>query len=257
MTRASPPIAFGPPVSVFDVDPDLAIGIPAEQLDAASELAVARTLELAPPAWDAAPIAAAAGDNWFGLLVIEGLLLRRVSVGQRAACELFGTGDIVRPWDRDGEYDPLTITLDWVVPVPVRLAVLDERFGRVVARWPAVASQLVGRAAQRGRGLALTQAISHLPRVQGRLLLLFWLLAERWGKVSRDGVRVALPLTHELLAMVVGAGRPTVTTALQRLRREGLLLREPGGRWLLTSAGIDALSDPEHLGHGERDAALG
>jgi DNA-binding GntR family transcriptional regulator len=42
-----------------------------------------------------------------------------------------------------------------------------------------------------------------------------------------------------------------VTTALQRLRADGLLLREPGGRWLLTNAGIEALSDPESLGHTE------
>jgi CRP/FNR family cyclic AMP-dependent transcriptional regulator len=237
--------------SVFDVDPDLAAGIDEDRLDAARQAGRAHTIELVPPEWDPRPIAADAGAGWLGLLVMEGLLVRRVSIGHRAACELFGIGDILRPWDRDGEYDPLTITLDWVVPVPVRLAVLDAAFARRVAPWPTVAAQLIGRAAQRGRALALTQAISHLPRVQGRLLLLFWLLAERWGKVGTGGVRVALPLTHDLLAMVVGAGRPTVTTALQRLRAGGLLLREPGGRWLLTSAGIEALSDPESLGHAE------
>jgi CRP/FNR family transcriptional regulator, cyclic AMP receptor protein len=238
-------------VSVFDADPDLAAGIEEEQLAAARKAAIVHTIKLVPPDWDPRSIAAEAGTGWLGLLVIDGLLVRRVSIGHRAACELFGTGDIIRPWDRDGEYDPLTITLDWVIPVPGRLAILDAAFARRVARWPTVAAHLIGRAAQRGRGLALTQAISHLPRVQGRLLLLFWLLAERWGKVGPDGVRVALPLTHELLAMVVGAGRPTVTTALQRLRADGLLLREPGGRWLLTNAGIEALSDPESLGHTE------
>jgi CRP/FNR family cyclic AMP-dependent transcriptional regulator len=247
MPVSSRQLELGPPVSVLDVDPDLAGGIPADELAAAREHAIARTLSVEPPTWDPSAVAAAADDGWLGLLVIEGLLVRCVGVGRRAACELFGIGDIIRPWDRDGEYEPLTISLIWAVPVPVRLAVLDASFARRVSAWPTVASQLVGRATQRARSLALTQAISHLPRVQGRLLLLFWLLAERWGRVGPGGVRVSMPLTYDLLAMIVGAGRPTVTTALKRLRLGGLLIPETRGSWLLTNAGIEALSRPEDL----------
>jgi hypothetical protein len=35
------------------------------------------------------------------------------------------------------------------------------------------------------------------------------------SKVAADAVRIRLPLTHELLAMLVGARRPPVTLALQ------------------------------------------
>jgi DNA-binding transcriptional ArsR family regulator len=106
----------------------------------------------------------------------------------------------------------------------------------------------VSRLAQRARYLTLTQAVTHLPRAYARLLILFWLLAERWGKVGTAGVYVTLPLTHEVLAMLIGAHRPTVTIALQRLTRAGFLIRERSDRWLLTNSAIDTLEHPERLG---------
>lgn len=48
-----------------------------------------------------------------------------------------------------------------------------------------------------------------------------------------DGVVVPIPLTHELLASIVGARRPSVTTALRSLREEGLVERCEDGSWLL------------------------
>jgi DNA-binding transcriptional ArsR family regulator len=170
-----------------------------------------------------------------------------VTVGKRGACELFGPGDLIRPWDPDAEYDPLPITVDWLVLKPARLAVLDTAFVLRVAHWPSVSSRIVGRAVQRARYLALTQAVMHLPRAHPRLLILFWLLAQRWGRVGPDGVHVSLPLTHEVLAMLIGAQRPTVTIALQRLARAGLLIREATDRWLLTNQAIERLGRPESL----------
>ena len=58
------------------------------------------------------------------------------------------------------------------------------------------------------------QAIAHLTRVDDRLLALLWCLAERWGRVVPDGVLVSLRLSHRTLAGMVGARRPSVTTAL-------------------------------------------
>jgi DNA-binding transcriptional ArsR family regulator len=90
-------------------------------------------------------------------------------------------------------------------------------------------------------------ALTHLPRAYERLLILFWLLADRWGRVSPEGVRLTLPVTHEVLAMLIGTQRPTVTIALRRLAAAGLLLREGRDRWLLTNAAIDGLRTPETL----------
>ena len=57
-------------------------------------------------------------------------------------------------------------------------------------------------------------------------------------------------------SMLVGSHRPTVTIALQKLAREGLLIRESSNRWLLTKHAIDRLDDPDSLsliGGGEEE----
>lgn len=234
-------------VSLLDEDPALGEGLGARERPAAERLAVATVLSIDPPVWDVERLSCDSKPGWLGLYVLDGMLLRRVRIGRRPACELSGPGDLIRPWDADGVYAPLPITVDWRVLAPTRLAVLDAGFTRRIARWPELSSALAGRAAQRARSLALIAALSHLPRAYERLLILFWLLAERWGRVCRAGVRLTLPVTHEVLAMLIGTQRPTVTIALQRLGRAGLLLREGRDRWLLTTAAIEALSRPESL----------
>ena len=231
--------------ALLNEDPDLAHKLQGPELAAARQRAVARVIRFDRRTWDPTGICAQADDDCIGLFVLEGLLVRRVTVGKRQACELFGPGDMFRPWDADGEYEPLTISLDWLVLVAGRLAVLDGPFALRIARWPSITAQLMSRVARRARHLALTQAVTHLPRVYDRLLILFWLLAERWGTVTPEGIRVSLPLTHDLLAMLVGAHRPTVTLALQRLSGAGLLVRKRRNEWLLTRAAVERISDPE------------
>src|SRR4029077_1973547 len=136
---------------------------------------------------------------------------------KRSACELFGPSDLIRPWDTDGAYDPLPISVSWPVLKRTRLAALATVCVLRTARWPTIISRIVSRVVQRARYLTLTQAVTHLPRADVRLLILFWLLAERWGTVGTEGVYVTLPLTHEVLSTLIGAHRPTVTIALQRL----------------------------------------
>jgi CRP/FNR family transcriptional regulator, cyclic AMP receptor protein len=234
-------------VALLDADPDLAVGVPPDELELARSRAVAAVMELEPPSWDTAGVVARAEPGWLGLFMLDGLLLRRVQVGKRSACELFGPTDLIRPWDTDGEYDPLPISVSWLVLKRARLAVIDTAFALRIARWPMITSRMVSRVAQRARYLTLTQAVTHLPRAYVRLLILFWLLAERWGTVGTEGVYVTLPLTHEVLAMLIGAHRPTVTIALQRLTRAGFLIRERSDRWLLTNSAIVTLEHPESM----------
>lgn len=255
-------------VVLLDEDRDLATGLDPEELAEARARALATVLELEPPSWDTSSLRRQADPGWLGLFVLNGLLIRRVNVGRRSACELFGPGDLIRPWDTDGEYDPLPISVEWLVVKRSRLALLDSGFMLRTARWPTINGRIVGRISTRARYLALIQAVTHLPRAFARLLILFWLLAERWGRVGPDGVHVTLPLTHEILAMLIGAHRPTVTIALQRLSRCELLIREATDRWLLTNAAIESLAKPDALGieddrededegEGEGDLAVG
>ena len=41
--------------------------------------------------------------TWLGLLVLEGFVARETSCEQETAIEVIGPGDLLRPWDHDGE----------------------------------------------------------------------------------------------------------------------------------------------------------
>ena len=102
-----------------------------------------------------------------------------------------------------------------------------------MAQWPEIFAALMDRAARRAERLVVTQAIAHITRVDERLLALLWLLAERWGRVVPGGVLVSLRLPHRTLAGMVGARRPSVTTALGQLMARGAIERRQDGAWIL------------------------
>ena len=59
---------------------------------------------------------------------------------------------------------------------------------------------------------------------------MLWHLAARWGKVEPGGIRLPLPLTHQLLGRLIGAERPSVSHALARLAETGLVTGH-GNEW--------------------------
>jgi CRP-like cAMP-binding protein len=79
--------------------------------------------------------------------------------------------------------------------------------------------------------------------VDDRLLALMWMIAERTGIVRPDGIFVPLAVTHETLACMIGAQRPTISLALTRLRTDGVLRADTGG-WLIAHGSIDRLRLP-------------
>lgn len=176
-----------------------------------------------------------------GLLVLDGLLARSASLhGGTAFTELLGGGDLLRPWTgANPGFSSVSAVAEWEVLFPTRLAVLDRRFALAVSAWPEVIGAILDRAVERSRSLVFQLAVCHLKRVDARLLAALWHVADRWGRVTRDGVVVPLPLTHKLLASMVGAHRPSVTTALGALRNRGEVTRRADGSWLLTG-------DPPH-----------
>jgi CRP-like cAMP-binding protein len=125
-------------------------------------------------------------------------------------------------------------SIRWIVLTHSRIALLDRRVGALLGRYPEVNAAIIDRVNERGLRLAVTQAISQLNRVDRRLLALFWHLAERWGRMTADGVAVPMTLSHRMLGQLVGARRPTVSTALGELARDGELVRRADGTWLLT-----------------------
>lgn len=215
-------------VRVLDVDPDLGARIADSEAGAAADAAFAAAVRLERGPWTEMPRRVDPGA--LGFLVLDGLLTCTVRVAGRANVELVGRGDVLRPWMSNEGTVPQEIR--WNVLIPAQLAWLDRDFAVRTARWPEIAAALVERLVVRARHLLFQRGASALPRVDERLLLVLWDLADRWGKVRVDGVQLPLPLSHSLLASIVGAQRPSVTTALGRLRRDELVHQIPGG-WLL------------------------
>jgi DNA-binding IclR family transcriptional regulator len=58
---------------------------------------------------------------------------------------------------------------------------------------------------------------------------------------------VRLPLTHSVLATLIGSHRPTVTIAVSTLADQGLLYRKSRSEWLLTNAALDSISPTPRL----------
>jgi hypothetical protein len=121
------------------------------------------------------------------------------------------------------------------------MAVMDPRFALQIARWPQVSATIVDRALIRARWLSFHLAVCHVVGIEKRLMILFWHLADRWGKVTTEGVRIDLPLSHGMIAKLVGSRRPTVTTAMGKLRDDGRILRPDEGSWLLCGSPPDDL----------------
>ena len=222
-----------PLTSLLSVDPDLGRLLTGDRVRAADEALGVRLTHLPRGPWVAERLAGAHPEH-VALLVVDGVLAREVLIADTISAELIGPGDVVRPW-RDGA-DPALLVHDvrWTVLADARLAVLDRRFASRLARFPEVNAMLIERLSDRAHRMAVSQAVSQLNGVDRRLLALFWHLGERWGRMTPQGVTVALALSHRMLAQLVGARRPTVSTALGELAERHELMRRDDGTWVLT-----------------------
>jgi hypothetical protein len=217
----------------LELDSDLGLLLPEERVAAARrDLRVAvRVLDAG--VWNADKLAGASAEH-VGLLILDGVIAREVLVSDTISTELLGPGDVVRPWRLQDTGSLLQHEIRWNVLTRTRFALLDRRLGAELGRYPEVGAAIVDRVNERAVRLAVTQAISQLNRVDRRLIALFWHLAERWGRMTSNGVALPLTLSHRMLGQLIGARRPTVSTALGELVQQGELERRDDGSWLLT-----------------------
>jgi CRP-like cAMP-binding protein len=213
-------------------DPELAEGVPSSLLEAARRDLVVPVVGLGKGAWrpqaDRRMV-----DAPLGVLVIDGLVVRRVGHEGRYGAEVLGPGDVVatsraQPGE---EHTPGYLTSMTVV-VAGRVAVLGPEVARRLGDYPEVTANLLRRAMARSHALNAMLAVAHYPRVDRRLHEILWHMAQRWGRVTCEGIVLRLPLTHALLADLTAARRPSVTLALRQLQGAGLLDRRPG-EWIL------------------------
>jgi CRP/FNR family cyclic AMP-dependent transcriptional regulator len=164
------------------------------------------------------------------VVLLDGLVARTTSLEDGSAAELLGPGALLAP-PGSGERPRLGLP-----GCHVRFEALEtSRVGAVgpLAEQPELAAALLAGVERLDAERAALQAISRLTGVDRRLLALFRLLAARRGRRTPDGIAVPIAIPHRLLADLVGARRPTVTTALRSLRRTGELQRLQDGTWLL------------------------
>src|SRR4051812_31740590 len=216
--------------SLLDLDPDLLGDLPSDQFDAIRDAALVRCHRVPVGSWDPDELRSSA---YFGIVVTEGRLAVSVGVGTRRHVEVLGPGDVGQPWVVGAERASIPEEASWRVLKEAEIAILDRRFAALTARWPVVTRALMERLVLRSRRLLFQLAVLSIPQIALRVELVMWHFANRWGRVTRDGVLLDLPLSHELLAQVVSSQRPSVTTALTELRERGRLERRDDGCWVL------------------------
>jgi CRP/FNR family transcriptional regulator, cyclic AMP receptor protein len=206
----------------MDLDPELLEAVPVAERPLAQQLRVTR-LNVSRGTWR--PPASPSGAL-LGLLIAEGIAFRSVVAAGFATGDLVGPGDLIPartsapalPWGGEAE-------IAWHVLVPLSAGVLDARFVARTARWPAVTGRLLERHAQHTDRLMTRLSLVHRQRVEERVLLVLWDLAERWGRVTPNGVLLPVPLRHHQLAALAASLRPSVTIALRRLATRGIVER--------------------------------
>ena len=208
----------------MDALPDLADELDEERLALARRAVRTRMLAVRRGLWDAAADAATPGC--YGFIIVTGTVLRRVTAGHREGAELLGPGDLLQPAQE-------TDDVSWRVVADAQVQDRDLRALAEAGVVPELAGALLAAANTRTQTVARQLVVAQWPSVDERLVATLDMLAERWGVMTPDGIVLPDFLTHSVLAPIVGARRPSVTTSLKRLAEAGTVRRRPDGRWVL------------------------
>ncbi|WP_245569471.1 Crp/Fnr family transcriptional regulator [Agrococcus lahaulensis] len=168
--------------------------------------------------------------------------VRSSADGQRVVVDLLGSGDAFGGIDTFGrtEYGE-TVT---ALTSTCMLRIDAEGFHRILRAFPSVALRLIDdlsaqlietREAMTQRSTAVTQ------RVAATLLR----LAEKFGEPAEGGILIQMPLTRADLAGLTGSTPESVSRAMSRMRRAGLV--ESGRRWtrIIDAAGLAAAASAD------------
>jgi hypothetical protein len=236
-----------PLVRLLEEDPGIAGALSGDALAAARHRVLAPCVHVEPKAWTPDPRLRGA----MAVVVLQGKLVSVRGTGGAWDAALVGSGDVLgaRRIDTD---------LRWQAVEPARLAVIDARFLLAARVWPQLVAAVIDRTFESATAQRALAAVGKLPRIDQRLLAFMSLLVRRWGAPEPDGSAVSLPVTHQILGLLVGARRPTVTLALSELDRQGLLRRRNDGRWWMPTRAIaaSAAADVPRLAQGPAPVAV-
>lgn len=216
--------------------PELTAVIPPDEMQLARHVLVAHVVAVHDR--DPFEVLGRRARGAFGYLLVDGVVLKTTTLAGRSALELLGPGDLLAP--------PLSAARQIESPAVSRylahgtasVAVLDDRFRQAARRWPGLSDCLHDRLGRQIHRASRQLAILHLPRVEDRIVALFAELAERFGRMTADGIVIDLLLTHQAIGDLVGSRRPTISLALHGLAENGLLDRREGNRWILAARAV-------------------
>ena len=116
-----------------------------------------------------------------------------------------------------------------------RVMAISAEYRDQLLTMPAVAQRVVEQMAftleQKQEAIANFAHTRHVERVRRKLLQ----LARSYGRVVRDGIRIDFPVSHTVLAEMIGSSRETVTRAVDELQRDGFVARHGRTYRLLVS----------------------
>jgi CRP/FNR family transcriptional regulator len=124
---------------------------------------------------------------------------------------------------------------------PTRITVVSTDHLSALLTLPRVAEgitdALIEAARQRQETIRNCAYVRHSERVVEKLVQ----LARTYGRVVPGGVRIDFPLTHQLLADMIGSARETVSLAISELVSNGFLDRQQN-RFILRIGGQELSS---------------
>jgi CRP/FNR family cyclic AMP-dependent transcriptional regulator len=106
-------------IAVLQSDPDLAEDLTERQAALARERVLAEVCSYPRGKW-AVDLDDFDDAGNMGLLIIDGLMTRDVTVAEYTCAELLGPGDIVPPWLRLGRDSSVTAEVNWQIVQPIR-----------------------------------------------------------------------------------------------------------------------------------------
>lgn len=163
-------------------------------------------------------------------ILVEGVVLRSVTLGVRTSAMLYGPGDVLPGAGEEPE--PFAATARALRPS--RIAPLDPELVSRIASIPALADAVASGADGKLDRFMLQAVLVQLTSIRERLEVLLPQLSERWGTVTADGVMLPAFFSHTVLAALVGVRRPSLTTALGELAANGDMVRLEDRRWRIT-----------------------
>lgn len=224
----------------LELDPELGSHLTAQERESAAQSCRVNVVHVAPGVWTPQ---VSPSSSIFSLVLLEGILLRETALGRHTHVELLTAGDVVLP-----PTSPASSEESLVMPMSglfalnqLRVMVLGPEFLQAAVRWPALLFSLQERLAHQQTRAAAQSLAVHERRAEHRILLMLWLLGERCGRVTPDGLLLPLEFTHMALGRLIAARRPTVSLALKQLETDGLITLRADGRTVITSAAMDTI----------------